>query len=162
MSRKITDYALRKATEHFCYEAVMFYHTIVLLRQQQDQTERNILLDAFVVHTRNLFDFLYPKEGVKPDDMLVTDYIDKCRAFNANKTRKKDLKFIVRKADKQVAHLTYTRNRYNQKTKSWSFVDIGRKMHKTLSAFYNALPDSYKKWPYFIELKRVIDTYATI
>lgn len=162
MNRKITNYTLKKAAEHLFYEAWMFYQTLVLLRQPRQQIEVNILLDAFVVHARNLFDFFYPKRHSKPDDMVVTDYLPKLKVFNVGKTKKRDLLFVVRKADKQVAHLTYARNRYNQKTKSWSFVDIGRKMHKTLSAFYNTLPNPYKKWLHFVKLKRVIDTYATI
>lgn len=162
MIRKITNYTLRKATEHLYYEAWMFYQTLVLLRQSRQQIEVNILLDVFVVHTRNLFDFFYPKKHSKPDDMVVTDYLPKLKVFNMDKTKKNDLLFVVRKADKQVAHLTYARNRYNQKTKSWSFVDIGRKMHKTLSAFHNALPDPYRKWFHIVKLKKVIDTYAIV
>lgn len=162
MNRKITNYALRKAAEHLYYEAWMFYQTLVLLRQPRHQIEVNILLDAFVVHTRNLFDFFYPKEHLKPDDMVVADYLLKPKVFNAGKIKKSELLFIVRKADKQLAHLTYARNRYNQKTKPWPFVDIGRKMHKTLSSFYDALPSSYRKWSYIIKLKTVIDTYAAI
>lgn len=162
MSRKITNYALRKAAEHLFYETWMFYQTLVLLRQPRQQIEINILLDAFAVHTRNLFDFFYPKEHIKPDDMVVTDYLEKPKVFNTSKTKKSELLFIVRKADKQVAHLTYARNRYNQKTKPWPFVEIGRKMHKTLGAFYDVLPKSYKKWLHIIELKKVIDAYAII
>ena len=162
MNRRITKYTLKKAAEHLFYEAWMFYQTLVLLTKPQHQLEVNILLDAFAIHARNLFDFFYPKQHFKPDDMVVSDFVTKPKVFNAGKTKKRDLVFVIRKADKQVAHLTYARNRYNQKTKPWPFVDIGRKMHKTLSAFYDALPDSYKKWQYIIELKKVIDTYATI
>lgn len=162
MNRIITKHSLKKSTEHLYYEAWMFYQTLIPLTQSRHQIEVNILLDAFAVHTRNLFDFFYPKQHYKSDDMLVTDFINKPRFFNANKTKKKDLIFIVRKTDKQVAHLTYTRNRFNKKTKPWPFIEIGRKMHKTLSAFYDVLPKSYKKWAHIIELKKVIDTYATI
>ena len=162
MSKKITNYTLRKATEHLYYEAWMFYQTLVLLRHPRPQIEVNILLDAFVVHARNLFDFFYPKEHLKPDDMIVTDYLLKPKIFNSSKIKKSELLFIVRKADKQLAHLTYARNRYNQKTKPWPFVDIGRKMHKTLSSFYYALPNSYRKWSHIVALKKVIDTYAAI
>lgn len=162
MSKKITNYTLRKAAEHLLYEVSMFYQTLVFLRKPRHQIEVNILLDGFAVHTRNLFDFFYPKEHLKPDDMVVTDYLVRLKVFNSGKTKKSELLFIVRKADKQVAHLTYARNRYNQKTKSWPFVDIGRKMHNTLSSFYDALPNSYRKWSHIVELKKVIDSHVVI
>lgn len=162
MNKTITKYTLRKATEHLYYEAWMFYQTLALLTRTHNTLEKNILLDAFAIHTRNLFDFFYPKKHLKADDMVAHDYLVNHATFNRNKTKKEELLFIVRKADKQVAHLTYTRNRYNHKTKPWPFILIGRKMHKTLSAFYHVLPEDYKNWQHFIELKKVIDTYATI
>lgn len=140
----------------------MFYQTLALLASPRHQLEVNILLDAFAIHTRNLFDFFYPKKHAKPDDILVFDYIKNRKAFNMHKTKKRDLMFIVRKSDKQVAHLTYARNRYNSNTKPWPFLEIGRKMHKTLDSFYNNLPDSHKSWPYIIKSKKVIDTYSKI
>lgn len=163
MKRKITKYTLEKATEHLYYEAKTFYQTLellklALLKQPRCQTEVNILLDAFAIHTRNLFDFFYPKKNFKPDDMLVSHYVDKPSNYGRNKTKKKDLRFILRKVDKQVVHLTYARNRYNPKTKPWPYVDIGEKMSKTLIAFYEALPNSYKNWNNIKKLKEVINS----
>ena len=160
--RNISKYTLKKATEHIFYEAWMFYETLVPLTKAKNQIEINILLDAFSIHARNLFDFLYPKDHSKKDDILVYDYLNSKRGFDNGKTKKKDLLFIVRKTDKQVAHLTYARNRYNSKTKPWSFVEIGRKMHKTLESFYNNLPGSYKEWDYIRKLKKVIDDTSSI
>ena len=160
--RTISKYTLKKATEHIFYEAWMFYQTLIFLTKSKNQIEVNILLDAFSIHARNLFYFLYPKKHVKPDDILVFDYIKNGKAFNMHKTKKKDLMFIVRKTDKQTAHLTYARNRYNSKTKPWPFLEIGKKIHKTLDSFYNNLHDSYRSLPYIIKLKKVIDTYSNI
>lgn len=155
--RGVTKYTLKKATEHIFYESWMFYQTLIALTKSKNQVEINILLDAFSIHARNLFDFFYPKKHAKDDDILVYDYVNNGRKFDIAKTKKRDLRFIVRKADKQVAHLTYSRNRYNSKTKPWPFIEIGRKMHKTLKSFYDNLPDSYRKWDYVVRLKRVID-----
>jgi hypothetical protein len=162
MTRKITTYTLKKSTEHLFYEAEMFCITLALLTQVNDQMNKNILLDGFVIHTRNLFDFLYPKRNIHKDDMVATDFLTHPKTFNISKTKKKDLMFIVGKANKQVAHLTYSRNRYSGRTKQWSYVFIGRKMLKTLCAFYNCLSTQYKGWPNIINLKKVIDTYANL
>lgn len=160
MPRKISNYSLRKSAEHLYYEVLMFYQTLTALTKQRNQIEVNILLDAFAIHTRNLFDFFYPKKNIRRDDMSVLDFVEKRRLFHQNKTRKKDLLFIVRKADKQVAHLTYSRNRYNQNNKGWAFIDIGNKMVKTLNSFYQSLPNNRKGWLHIQELKKVIDNYT--
>jgi len=168
MKRGITKVSLKKATEHLLYEIETFYQTLALLTQPRNQIEVNILLDSFTLHLRNLFYFFYPlqkssknlKIKFKHDDMFVFDYIDKPGYFRRNKTKKKDLRFILRKVDKQVAHLTYTRNRYSLKTKSWPFIDIGKKMTKTLISFYDSLPDAYKRWDNIKKLKNIIDYYS--
>lgn len=159
MPRNISKYSLKKATGHLAYEITNFYETMLRLRQAVRQDDINILLDSFVIHTRNLFDFFYPKrDGVRPDDMTVYNYISDCRSFNTNKTKKQDLIFVVKKANKQLAHLTYARNRYSLKTnKAWPFVSIGQKMTKTIKAFYNALPDSYKNWDNIKLIKKIIE-----
>jgi len=159
MPRNISKYRLKKATGHLVYEISNFYETMFGLTQKGlSPSDINILLDSFVIHTRNLFDFFYPKRGgVRPDDMVVSDYICDRRLFNINKTKKRDLIFIVKKADKQLAHLTYTRNRYSLKTnKAWPYVDIAKKMTKTIAAFCNALPDSYKNWDNIKLIKKII------
>lgn len=167
MKRRITKESLKKATEHLLYETGMFYQTLALLTQPRHQFEVNLLLDSFALHSRNLFYFFYPiqkskknpKIKFKNDDMFAFDYIDKPGNFRRGKTKKKDLKLILRKVDKQVAHLTYARNRYNLKTKSWPFIDIGKKLTKTLAAFYDSLPYSYKNWDNIKKLKNIIDSY---
>ena len=90
MPRNITNYTLKKATEHIFYEAWMFYQTLTFLTKSRKQIEINILLDAFSIHTRNLFDFFYPKKHAKDDDILVYDYIDNRRKFDIGKTKKKN------------------------------------------------------------------------
>lgn len=115
------------------------------------------MLDAFALHTRNLFDFFYPKKHRHSDDVIVNQYLTKSASFKVNKTKKKDLLFISKKTDKQVAHLTYSRNRYSVKTKPWQFQYIVEKMHNTIKAFYESLPDDYKKWRYFSNLKKLLD-----
>ena len=161
-SRKISNYSLKKASEHVLYEVWMFFQTLELLLHNPNQLEINILLDAFAIHTRNLFDFLYPKRNYKKDDIIIYDYIINRKNYERNKTLKVDLKFIVRKADKQVAHLTYSRNKYNTKTKPWAFLEIGRKMHLTLSAFCKSLDKRQQQISNFLKLKSILDKYQNL
>jgi len=164
MKIKVSSYSLKKSTEHLLYEVWMFYQTLVLLTKPQDVVSRNILLDAFAIHTRNMFDFFYPKKPnmLKKDDMIVNDFMIDKRQFDHNKTSKRELFFIIRKADKQVAHLTYARNRYSAKNKSWHFVLIGRKFNNTLCAFYDSLAVNQQKWKKIVDLKTIIDKYSSV
>lgn len=160
--RKITKYTLKKASEHVYYEVWMFYETLAILTNPIDQLTMNIVLDAFAIHCRNVFDFLYPKKTTKPDDIIVTDYISENKQYSKNITKKSELKFVIRKADKQVVHLTYSRNKYNSTTKPWPFADIGRKMWKSLNAFYISMPKGNQGFPHFIHLRSVLDKYKNL
>lgn len=161
--RRITNYTLKKASEHVFYEIWMLYNAAMILKTTTDQLSKNILLESFAIHARNSFDFFYPKKHFASSDILVTDYLINKKNYNRQKTKKKILKYLVRKADKQIAHLTYTRNKYNQKTKGWYFKDISDKFKPTVTAFFNNLSENRKKWDYFQRLKiEVIDRFSQI
>ena len=157
MCKTHSEYTLKKSTEHLYYEIDMFYTTLLSLTSVKNQVEVNVLLDAFAIHTRNLFDFFYPKKSNRDDDMIVTDFPINLSKFNRLKIKREDLLFVVKKTDKQVAHLTYARNRYSRKSKSWPFLDIGRKMYKNIYAFYDTLPNNYKNLPNIRCIKNVLD-----
>lgn len=161
--RKISQYRLRKATEHIYYEVEMFFEAINKLQNPKDQSVLNVYLDVFVVHLRNLINFLYPKKDVarntKQDDIIINDYVTDRRIYNKRKTKKQGLKRIIWKSDKQVCHLTYARNKLSSGRKGWNFRIIGHEIHQSLSAFYFVLPNNYKKYNYFIALKKLLDGY---
>lgn len=155
--RKISNYSLKKASEHVFYEIWMFYEvTTILQTTTTDQLHKNILLESFAIHARNLFDFFYPKRKHKDDDILVTNYIKNTKSYNLEKSKKKSLLYLVRKADKQVVHLTYSRNRYHLKIKGWKFKDISDKFKPTIISFYNNLSGRMKKWDNFVELNKLL------
>lgn len=152
MSTK-TTYTLKKASEHIWYEAWMFYDSAEKASSQDTVENHNIQLDAFAIHTRNLFNFFYPSsKQAREDDILAGDYIPLSGTFRASKTKKADLRFILKKADKQVGHLTYRRNRHSSRTKPWPVRRVVERMHKTLEAFDEALPAQTRSWPYFVQL----------
>jgi len=161
--RKITNYTLQKASEHIFYEIWMLYNTTIILRTTTNQLSKNVLLESFAIHTRNLFYFYYPKKHFNSSDILVTNYILSKKIYNKQKTKKIVLKYLVRKADKQIAHLTYTRNKYHQKIKGWYFKDISDKFKPTVNAFFNNLSENRKKWSNFERLKiEVINQFHKI
>lgn len=135
----------------------MFFETAKRLNTVglSDQTEINIHLDAFAIHARNLFEFLYPKKPGKTE-VAVGDYIEEYGKYRINKTKKRELKTVWSKTSRQVAHLTYRRNRYSGISKAWIYGKVAKDMHETLVAFYEALPSAYKQWPWFLELKNLL------
>ncbi len=160
--RIITDYSLKKASEHIFYEVWMFYQIVLILKTTTDQLQKNILLESFAIHARNLFDFFYPKKHSKDDDILVNDYIKSINNYKRKRTKRKQLYYLIRKTDKQVAHLTYTRNRYNRKTKGWKFKDIGDQLKNSIIVFYDSLPKKMLRWENFKRLKNIIDQFPNI
>ena len=165
----ISNGRLKRSAEHVYYEHLMFLFAIKKLAQlsqipQPNQIYINAFLECFVVHLRNLFDFYYTSASKRKnqDDMLAEDYIRDINLFKGDRTPKHKLSYISKRANKQFAHLTYHRNRYNSRTKPWKFGKIHSMLYPTIKSFYLALPDNRKKWLHFNELKKIIDNYTII
>lgn len=151
---------LEKATEHIYYEADMFFKTLLALQCKPNiLTLHNLLVETFLIHARNLHDFLYPSDYFDDDDILVYDYIGNSDNYETKKTAKKELKDYIYKINKQLSHLTYKRNTYNQISKPHELIEIGNKIHNTLMVFYDSLTQNFKENMYLQELKRIIDSY---
>jgi hypothetical protein len=154
--RKIDESELEKATEHIFYETDMFFKTLLALYCEPSiLTLKNLLLETFLIHTRNLYDFLYPSECFDDDDILVYDYIGKSDNYEDKKTPKKELKEYIYKINKKLSHLTYLRNTKDQ----FLYIEIGNKIQKTLIVFYDLLSQNFKENKNLKRLKIIIDNY---
>ncbi|MEN9406914.1 MAG: hypothetical protein RLZZ455_130 [Candidatus Parcubacteria bacterium] len=141
----------KKAVEHIVYEIMMFNAaSLQLMPPPSNQLQTNILLESFAIHSRNLFDFFYTKP--KKDDISAGDYLSRKKEFILKRTKKKVLKNLTRKTNKQIAHLTYSRNNYNSHTKGWGVISINKFMNQTIIAFLECLERDQKDW--FRELYR--------
>ncbi len=142
---KIEDKKKRKAVEHVVYEIMMFKATnLLLLSNINEQVSKNVLLESFAVHSRNLFDFFYKKRI--NDDIVAIDFIGNKAQFRKDKSKKRNMQTLARKANKQISHLTYSRNNYNSRTKPWNISSIGAQMNKTIEAFFKSLDIEKKVW----------------
>lgn len=164
----ISTSKLKRSAEHVFYEIWMFLevtHNLARLPQTpQYQFIRNAYLECFATHLRNLLEFFYIPQNKRhqADDILAEDYLKDSRTFKRNRTPFSQLKYATRRVDKQIAHLTYHRNRYNKRTKPWQFGRIHGQMLPTIQAFYSTLPSRRKNWHHFIELNKITNAYATI
>lgn len=160
---QLTSRKLKRSAEHVYYEIWMLHSAtmrlqVLLNSQTKDQELLNSILESWCSHLRNLLDFFYtPQSKRYKDDMLAEDFVSDLRSFKKQRTAKKNFKHIHKRVNKQIAHLTYHRNRYNIKTKLWHFRDEYAEIYQTLIAFYESLSPHRKKWLHFVELKKVID-----
>jgi hypothetical protein len=99
---------------------------------------QNAVLEAFTIHVRALLDFFYPGKSPWPDDVLAEHFIPDWAI------RRPAISDLLLKAHsrvgKEVAHLTYTREKVTPETKPWDFIGIERDMSVIIDAFIKAVP----------------------
>jgi len=104
---------------------------------ERKQVIINSLLESFLVHARNLIDFL--EKNKEQDDIVCSDFKDKNGDF-INKipvNLQSDMKIHM---NKYVNHLTETR----KSTKpAWKLHEIKQGINKSLEDFINQLSDQY-------------------
>jgi hypothetical protein len=102
---------------------------------QSDPISRTIHLESFLIHARNLIDFL---EGCgRKNDITCSDFIDDHgNPINPQVTFSKDIKENI---NKHLAHIT--KNRLDFKP-MWSCSILRNQINQELSKFLTLLPDS--------------------
>jgi hypothetical protein len=73
----------------------------------QDTVERNALLEAHLIHARNLIEFFIPG-ATRDDDILLIDFVDKQWSPTGPETER--LGVLKVEIDKRLAHLTRLRH----------------------------------------------------
>ena len=112
----------------------------------KNEIEKNMRLESFLVHARNLIDFL---EGCcQKDDVRSIDFLDKNKAAISPILipLSTDLK---NKINKHCQHLTKTRL---DKKIGWSVIDIAKPINEAMARFINQLQESYS-----VEIKTKIN-----
>ena len=138
MTRKRrTEEELRKASDHLHYEYWMLHSTAAGLESGiADQVLlKNALIESFVVHVRAMIDFLYPN-GPKNDAVIAADYF---RAQGEWEKLRPDQSEILKKAkkraDKEIAHLTYARQYVSKEKKGWHCLKISHEIQGITDIF---------------------------
>ncbi len=144
-----TDDKLKIAVEHIEYEHDMLVFTAAMLvkaSEDPDQSLTNVLLESFSTHAANLYEFLYRDTKKHPDDISVYDYQIEISDYKKNRSPEGILREIPGKRNKQIAHLTFARNNYDDETKKWNFGEICRLLNNSYNAFTSSLSESQKEW----------------
>jgi|GEM_PF-2317965 len=126
---------LKKAFQHVRYEAWMLKQTSRMLPSfpnLQEPCDRAVL-ESFVIHTRNLLDFLYKGEG---KNYIAAEHFinaDVWRAQRPKQTRL--LRDAYKRANNDVAHLTYTRLENSKSDNPWPIPEITKEILEAYAVF---------------------------
>ena len=94
----------------------------------------NVLIESFVVHLRNLIDFLY-LDAPKKTDIVAADFCAAGVWQSARPSISPVLERARTRANKEIAHLTTDRHAGSPPAKQWEFVALAREVQETLRVF---------------------------
>lgn len=101
----------------------------------------NALLESFVIHVRNVLDFLY-NDHPQSDDVVAQDFFPSAKAWVKIRPRLSELLSTAKKrAGKEVVHLTYARLDVTPDTKPWPFVAIANEVASVMKVFSDSVPE---------------------
>lgn len=153
MSRTLSDSdLLAYSGEHVKYEVWMFFSLARLLGDGQikimapsDADVRllyNALIEAFVLHLRNLKDFIYEDEDKRWEtDIVAADFFPPGEWIRLRGDITPVLKKAGKRADQEIAHLTTARIAGGPSGKIWDFSGLAKEIRPLLHLMVdNALP----------------------
>jgi hypothetical protein len=150
--------ALREmARRHISYEIKMLRELSAALQGKGagPRTMNNALLESFLIHYRNLFDFFYPENKRRlAFDVAATDYVPGRHRWR-NSRPKADIKSTVENRERVnclLAHLTLRRLKY--KNRSWPDKKMASAIEEMIEAFVQALPQARRSWFDSVTAKR--------
>ena len=140
--------------EHLRYEIWMFFNSgFELSRRKFDESDpasvfsKNLVVESFVNHLRNLLLFLYPY-GPKPDDVL-SDLFFSDPVNDWKKKRQTESEFLRdarTRASQEISHLTVFRREPNDASKKWLVVKVMSEIKPILKTFVdNASPSKLNR-----------------
>lgn len=137
--KKRTDKELEEASNHLHYEFFMLNSVARALASgiAAQGWLGNALLESFVIHFRALHGFFYPPNTAKKDDVIADDYFDDDAWQKLRPELSEGIIRAKKRADKEVAHLTYARLDVTPALKPWVFIEIANEMNKVMDAFLN-------------------------
>ena len=146
MAKKRTDTELQEASNHLLnYEFSMLMSVAQALKSgiAIQGWLHYALLESFLIHGRILIDFFYPPKSSRPDDVLASDYFDDIGDWGKIRpTRSEGLDRVKKRADKELAHLTYVRLDVTTETKGWDFIEIANEIQRLMEIFLKKVPKS--------------------
>lgn len=135
--------------EHLVYEVDMLMFSFSRLaeflktrHEGEDPGSKNMMLEDFVLHARNLRDFFYgPK---KKKNAVAGDFIEDIRQWVRPREReKRGIKKVYEHASKELAHLTHERKCKASEKTEWPCNIILREMLEVVVGFIDCVRKEY-------------------
>jgi len=99
--------------------------------ERVESAERNAYLESFLLHYRNLLDFLVPRKKDNRD-VQFDDFIFGRGSVSGPTEYRTDL-------DRRLAHVTYKRLEVHPDDKEWELTEMLRRIERTWKEFTDAL-----------------------
>lgn len=136
---------LRRIWEHVAYEIGMFAYCQERLAQTSyRQGERSALLEAYAVHARALFDFLFHVPAMADRPVLAVHFVRDLEAWRYAKGKTpRVLDQLKTRVGTEVAHLTYDRLEVGPEAKGWDIPEISKALRGALATFLAHARDEF-------------------
>lgn len=143
-----TDDLKKMAHEHISYEIQMFEATIrVLSKRDHTPLEKNAMLESFLLHSRCLYDFLYPSLPFRSDDVLAKDFFEDPTLLSKVLPPALPIaEYLKSRTGKEIAHITYGRLKVSQIQKVWNVGEVHDQIGGALVCFFEALTEERRGW----------------
>lgn len=141
---------LEAAASHVKYEVAMLlvasHYLSTGMCSPADDSTKNLALEAFLLHFRNLRAFLCPSlQPISADDVIASDFLDSKYAEDI--VDPGELKADQTRINKLLAHLSYARVTYEQAgEKAWHTERMVASVQGGLRVFFNRLPAGRHPW----------------
>jgi len=135
---------LLSASRVLYYEVDMLNETARALSSQKNNGVflNNALLESFLIHLRNLIDFLYLPKCNK-DDILAQDFFPNPEDWLKLRPKQgESLDTAKRKTNKLLAHLTYSRLRIPKDQAKWDFMYLRNEIVSRIQVFLGVCPSN--------------------
>ena len=135
-----TNDELKKSCRFIIYEILELHHSLFRMADNNlIPANRNCYIECYAIHLRCLMEFIKDKPSNHPKKNYIRalDYLDSGSIEEWNKFKSKHqatLNKIKEKADIQLAHLSYDREKYKGKVKGWGY------------EFCNVIDECLLKW----------------
>ena len=129
--------SLHLAANHLFYEVSMLESAAGGLASgvAGQSTITNALLESFVIHLRNVIDFLY-NDQPREDDVVAVHFFEHPKEwFDVRGEEPQKLRLARHRAHKELAHLTYTRQTVTLEQKLWRIDELLAEINPTLFKF---------------------------
>ena len=142
------DYLLAYSEEHVVYEVKMFLALVAVREATISSVSgglivllKNAVIEATVLHLRNLIEFLY-NDDPRPSDVVAGDFFTTPSWDTIRPEISEHLESSRRRANKEMAHLTTGRRPSEDKAKRWDILRLREELMPVLRLFVDrADPD---------------------